>query len=224
MSPQHDNPRTTQPYSPWPWHYELVGCKSQKRPVRPSIIQEMIKQNRWKKEVDNVNNEERKEKLLQMTQEQIENSHRKGQEGISWEWMWQDHWISKDRTLRFNVHEDKGTRLHSMENSLRKGQWTWCKTDCRINECEVLLVLWETDDGPHFAQHVSSVHFLWHYVFHLSFTHGMKAAAWHWYTTSLYALYVYPFEFRELPSQESQRANLNVTPNIAPFSAKIRNG
>jgi hypothetical protein len=48
-------------------------------------------QNRWKKEVDNVNNEERKEKLLQVNQEQTENSHRKGQEGISWEWMWQDH-------------------------------------------------------------------------------------------------------------------------------------
>jgi len=28
----------------------------------------------------------------------------------------------------------------------------------------------------------------------------------------------------ELSSQESQRANLNVTPNTAPFSAKIRNG
>jgi len=51
--------------------------------------------------VDNVNNEERKEKLLQMTQEQIKNSHSKGQAGISWEWMWQDHWISKDRSLCF---------------------------------------------------------------------------------------------------------------------------
>lgn len=40
-------------------------------------------QNRRKKEVDNVNNEGRKEKLLQMTQEQIKNSHSKGQEGIS---------------------------------------------------------------------------------------------------------------------------------------------
>lgn len=34
-------------------------------------------QNRWKKEVDNVNIDEKKEKLLQIIQEQIENSHRK---------------------------------------------------------------------------------------------------------------------------------------------------
>jgi hypothetical protein len=33
--------------------------------------------------MDNVNNEERKEKLLQMTQEQIKNSDSKGQEEIS---------------------------------------------------------------------------------------------------------------------------------------------
>ena len=127
-----------------------------------------------KEEVDNVNNEERTEKLLQMTEEQTENSQRQGQEEISWEKMGQDHWISKDRTLLFNVHEDEGTtsRLHSMENSLRKRHWTCCITDCRINEHEVLLVFWDTDERSIFptclkctlplALHFPVVIYTWH--------------------------------------------------------------
>jgi hypothetical protein len=55
-------------------------------------------QRRWKEE-------------LQKPEERIEMSHSQRQEGISWEQMWWDNRIPKNRTLWFKVHEDKGTRL-----------------------------------------------------------------------------------------------------------------
>jgi len=62
----------------------------------------------------------RRKEQLSETEEQIEKSHRQGQEGISWVHMWRDHGISKNRTLLFNVHEDQGTRVeknHGIQNT-----------------------------------------------------------------------------------------------------------
>ena len=60
----------------------------------------------WTREVEKGKNEEERNKEIQMAEERIRKSHREGQERVYWQHMWQDH-----ETLRFNVHEDKSSRL-----------------------------------------------------------------------------------------------------------------
>lgn len=69
-----------------------------------SITQVMIsKRDEWSGKMSAM----KKNEQLHTTDEQTEKSHRQGQEGISWEHMWWNHVISKNKTLWFNVYNTK---------------------------------------------------------------------------------------------------------------------
>jgi hypothetical protein len=65
-----------------------------------------------------------------MAVERIEKSHREGQGGVHWQDMWQDHEMSKNRALRFNVHEDKVIGWKENRGILNTGI-----EDCEKNNC-----------------------------------------------------------------------------------------
>jgi len=77
-------------------------------------------------------------KALYKAEEQFEKRHRQGQEGISWEHMTWCLGISMSRTLWFNVHEDKWTRLESKPWDSRQWHWTHIILDRRQ-----VLKIWE---------------------------------------------------------------------------------